>query len=51
MDPIARRALELIAENGHGVAARLSAEFNITRQAASGRIQRMVRDGLLISKD
>jgi len=50
MDRITRRALELIAENGRGVAARLSAEFNITRQAASGRIQRMVRDGLLLSE-
>lgn len=50
MDLISRRALELIAENGRGVAARLSAEFNITRQAASGRIQRMVRDGLLVSE-
>ncbi len=50
MDLIARRVLELIAENGRGVAARLGAEFNITRQAASGRIQRMVRDGLLLSE-
>lgn len=50
MDPITRRALELIAENGRGVAARLSAEFGISRQAASGRIQRMVRDGLLVSE-
>jgi DNA-binding Lrp family transcriptional regulator len=50
MDQIVRRALELTAENGRSVAARLSAEFNITRQAASGRIQRMVRDGLLTSE-
>lgn len=49
MDVVARRALSLVAENGKGVAARLCAEFGITRQAANGRLRRMAAAGLLVS--
>jgi DNA-binding Lrp family transcriptional regulator len=50
MDPVTRRTLELVSANGRGVATRLSQELGITRQAASGRIKRLIRDGLLVSE-
>ena len=50
MDTITRRTLELVSANGRGVATRLSQEAGISRQAASGRIRRMIRDGLLVSE-
>lgn len=49
MDSIARHALALVAQNGRGVATRLSEEFGISRQAASGRIRRLIRGGLLVA--
>lgn len=50
MDPTNRRILELVSTNGKGVATRLSDELGISRQAASARIRRMIRDGLLVSE-
>ena len=44
---ISKRALELVSQDGIGVASRLCAEFGITRQAANGRLRRMVTAGLL----
>lgn len=46
-DSISRRALSLIAEDGHGVAVRLADEFDISRQAANARLQALIRDGLV----
>lgn len=50
MDTTSKRALELVSQNGLGVAAHLCAEFGITRQAANGRLRRMVAAGLLESR-
>src|SRR6266404_544137 len=44
---IRRRALELIASDGRGVAARLGTEFGISRQVANGYLQAMAREGLV----
>ena len=49
MDQIARRSLELVSQSGRGVASRLCEEFGISRQAANGRLRRMVTAGLLES--
>jgi DNA-binding transcriptional ArsR family regulator len=38
-----RRALALIAEDGHGTARRLVAEFGLSRQAANGHLQALLR--------
>lgn len=42
-DALRRRALALIAEDGHGAARRLVAEFGISRQAANGHLQALLR--------
>lgn len=42
-DAIRRRALALIAEDGHGVAGRLAAEFGLSRQVANGHLQALLR--------
>lgn len=47
---IQRRALELIARDGRGVAAQLGTEFGVSRQVASGYLQALVRDGLAQSE-
>jgi anti-sigma regulatory factor (Ser/Thr protein kinase) len=44
---IRRRALEFIAGDGRGVAARLGTEFGISRQVANGYLQAMAREGLV----
>jgi len=46
-DSIRRRALVLIAGDGHRVAARLAGEFGLSRQVANGYLQSMVRDGII----
>lgn len=43
---IRRRALALIAADGHGVAARLAAEFGLSRQAVNTHLQTLLREGL-----
>ncbi len=40
-----QRALALIAEDGHGVAGRLAAEFGLSRQVANNHLQALVRSG------
>ena len=42
-ETIRRRALALIAEEGRGVAARLTAEFGLSRQVVSGHLQALLR--------
>lgn len=42
-DVLRRRALELIAEDGHGAARRLVAEFRLSRQAANAHLQALLR--------
>jgi hypothetical protein len=44
---IRRRALELIAADGHRVGTRLAQEIGLSRQVANGYLQALVRDGLL----
>lgn len=39
-----RRALELIAEDGYGAARKLVAEFGLSRQAANGHLQALLRN-------
>lgn len=46
-ETIRRRALELIAADGHGVAPKLAQEFGLSRQVANGYFQAMVREGLI----
>jgi predicted ArsR family transcriptional regulator len=43
-DALRRRALALIAEDGHGAARRLVAEFGLSRQAANGHLQALLRN-------
>lgn len=40
-----QRALVLIAEEGHGVAGRLAAEFDLSRQVANNHLQALLRSG------
>jgi hypothetical protein len=42
-ESIRRRALELIATDGHGIATRLSKEFGLSRQVANGYLQSLAR--------
>ncbi|MFM7736647.1 MAG: STAS-like domain-containing protein [Alphaproteobacteria bacterium] len=42
-----KRALDLVAADGHRVGARLATAFGVSRQVASGYLQRLVRDGLV----
>jgi DNA-binding Lrp family transcriptional regulator len=42
-----RRALQLIAENGRGVAGRLSDELGISRTAASKRLLSLIEEGVV----
>lgn len=44
---IRRRALELIAADGHRVGARLAQACGVSRQVASGYLQALTRDGLV----
>src|SRR5665213_4464921 len=44
---IRRRALEFIAIDGRGVAARLGTDFGVSRQVANGYLQAMAREGLV----
>lgn len=46
-DTIRRRALELIARDGRGVAAQLGTEFGISRQVANGYLAVLAREGLV----
>ena len=46
-ESIRKRALSLIARDGHRVAAHLAGEFGLSRQVANGYLQSMVRDGLI----
>jgi hypothetical protein len=46
-DGIRRRALELIASDGHRVGTRLAQECGLSRQVANGYLQALVRDGLV----
>lgn len=43
-DILRRRALALIAEDGHGAARRLVAEFGLSRQVANGHLQALLRN-------
>lgn len=47
MDTQTHEALKLIAENGRNVGARLGKHLGISRQAASSRLQKLVRQGLI----
>ncbi len=42
-DSVRSRALELIAEDGRGVAARLGAEFSLSRQVVHGHLQALLQ--------
>ena len=44
---IRHRALEMISEDGHRVAARLALKFGLSRQVANGYLQTLIRDGLI----
>jgi DNA-binding transcriptional ArsR family regulator len=44
---VRRRALELIALDGHGVARRLGDELNLSRQVVSGHLKALHRAGLV----
>jgi len=46
-ESIRRRALELIAADGHGVGPKLAQEFGVSRQVANGYLQAMTGDGLI----
>jgi anti-sigma regulatory factor (Ser/Thr protein kinase) len=46
-ESIRRRALDLIAADGHRVAGRLAQEFGLSRQVANGYLQSMVGDQLI----
>ena len=46
-ESIRRRALELVAANGHGVGPKLAQEFGVSRQVANGYLQAMTGDGLI----
>lgn len=43
-DTLRRRALALIAEDGHGAARRLVAEFGLSRQGANAHLQALLRE-------
>jgi anti-sigma regulatory factor (Ser/Thr protein kinase) len=45
--PIRKQALELIAADGHRVGTRLAQTAGLSRQAANGYLQALVRDGLV----
>lgn len=47
---IRRRALDLIVDEGHRVAARLANEFGLSRQVANGYLKSMVREGLILGE-
>jgi len=47
---IRRRALDLVAEDGHRVAPRLAGEFGVSRQVANGYLQALVREKLLAAE-
>lgn len=47
MDRQQLETLRLIAKSGHNVGTRLSEQLGITRQAASGRLRRLVEHGLV----
>jgi DNA-binding transcriptional ArsR family regulator len=47
---IRRRALALIAADGQGVAARLTGEFGLSRQAVSTHLQALLREGLVVAE-
>ena len=49
-DRVRRRALEFIAADGRGVAARLASAFEISRQVANGYLQGLVRDGFIAAE-
>src|SRR4051794_28819506 len=44
---IRQRAIELIVEDGHRVGTRLAQAVGISRQAANGYLQALVREGLV----
>lgn len=46
-EAIRRKALELIAEDGHRVGTRLAQSMGVSRQVANGYLQALVRDGLV----
>ena len=46
---VRHRALELARDGASGIASRLSTEFGISRQAAHGHLQSLVRDGKLVA--
>ena len=45
-----RRAIELVAKTGRGVARQLAAEFGLSRQAAHGHLQTLVRAGAITAE-
>jgi hypothetical protein len=49
-ESIRRRALDLIAGDGHRVAGRLANEFGLSRQVANGYLQAMVREDLIVAE-
>jgi anti-sigma regulatory factor (Ser/Thr protein kinase) len=46
-ESLRRRAIELIAADGHRVGTRLASACGLSRQVANGYLQAMVRDGLI----
>lgn len=48
-DTIRRRALVLVAENGHEVAKRLGQEFGLSRQQANAHLQALLGQGLIVA--
>jgi len=50
MDKTTLTVLELICENSRNVAARVAEKLNVSRQAASARLSRLKKEGLIISK-
>jgi len=44
---IRRRALQLVATDGHGVGTQLASEFGLSRQVANGYLQTLIKDGLI----
>ncbi len=46
-ETIRKRALQLVADNGHRVGALVASEFGLSRQVANGYMQALIKDGLI----